>query len=57
MGRRHMVNRASWLAGHTMCLFGPNRGLDAARWALMLCMWVMDCLEVVWMLWWARISS
>ena len=27
---------------------GPILGLDTARWAPMLCMWVMACLEAVW---------
>ena len=38
----------TWSAGHVLRPFGPVLGLKAARWALMLCMWVMACLESVW---------
>ena len=35
-------------ADHGLSPFGPVLGLKATRWALMLCMWVMACLELVW---------
>ena len=37
--------------------FGPNLGLDTARWALISCMDARASLKAVWELWWACGSS
>jgi len=47
-GPQGQAGRPSWSADRGLAPFAPVFGQKAARWALMLCMWAMACLESVW---------